>query len=238
MGQNPQNLFFLSGFHLLNHTDAKEILPNIKNWILALKKGVQKNCIFHLEIASTPDDKTREMIFKQIGNVVDSIGVNERETIDAMAVLFPEKEVSTNIFDMIEALFLLQKETGAPRIQLHMAGIYITLQKKDFVFSPKQTKKGMLLAAKIACSRAVLGDLKKHSDLTHSQNGQISENGKNYMQDLAKYFNSDEFLKTGILEKEDFYLVAVPTPLEKKPKSLVGMGDTISSTSLIGSSIL
>ena len=41
-------------------------------------------------------------------------------------------------------------------------------------------------------------------------------------------------METGIFNTPEFDLIAVPTILIEKPVTLVGMGDTISSISLVG----
>jgi len=41
-------------------------------------------------------------------------------------------------------------------------------------------------------------------------------------------------METGIVSNDKYDLIAVPTILIDKPKTLVGMGDTISSISLVG----
>lgn len=46
--------------------------------------------------------------------------------------------------------------------------------------------------------------------------------------------NKNELLTTGIYTSDKFHCVAVPTILVDKPITLVGMGDTISSISLVG----
>lgn len=234
MSKNPQNYCFLSGFHLLSAEKAKEVLPQIKNHILSWKKSEQKDCIFHLEIASTSDERTLKIIVDELGKNVDSIGLNEREAIDLMGVLNKQESFAANAIDMFKSMLFLRKYTGTSRIELHMLGIFMTLQDKNFSQTPNQAKNGMLLASRIGSSRAYLGDLQKYDDLLASQNFEISEIGLKELENLADYIKSKNLLESGVFEGEEYDLIAIPTPLEKKPAGLVGMGDTISSISLIG----
>ena len=83
-----------------------------------------------------------------------------------------------------------------------------------------------------AASKAELGYLQKPQDLlfADSKNKTIFFGELN---DLAEYLNEPQLLSEGIAEYKGYDLIAVPTVLIKNPKTLVGMGDTISSVSLI-----
>ena len=234
MSDNPQNYCFLSGFQLLGEDQAKKVLPKVKNEIVKWKKSTQSDCIFHLEIASTSDEKALKIIIDEIGKNVDSIGLNEREAIDLMAVLNKKENYNPTAVDMFKAMMFLRQYTKAARIELHMLGIFMTLQNKKFKQTPIQAKNGMLLAARISSSRAYLGDLKKYEDLLTAKNFDISEIGLKELKSLADYLHSENLFENGIYEGEEYDLIAVPTALIKKPAGLVGMGDTISSISLIG----
>ncbi len=229
-----QDYIFLSGFHMLDEKNAGTVIPKMKNLLLNLKNDAQKNSIFHLEIASTPSDKARKMTLDEIGTIVDSIGLNEREACDIINVLYPDIDLKPNAVDMFRAISLIKKYTNISRIELHMLGLFMTMQNKNISISPQKAKDGMLLAARIGSSRAVLGDLKEEKDLLSSQNFEISEIGYSELKNLSEYLQSENLLTYGIFCGGDFDLIAVPTMLEKKPKSLVGMGDTISSISLLG----
>ena len=51
---------------------------------------------------------------------------------------------------------------------------------------------------------------------------------------MSSYLKAPQLLSEGIIETEDARLIAVPTLIVAQPRTLVGMGDTISSVSLIG----
>jgi len=229
-----QDYFFLSGFHMLCEDKAKTILPQMKNLILSLKNGAQKNSIFHLEIASTPSAFARKAIVDEIAKNVDSIGLNEREASDIMEVINPEFKPNINSVDMFKSALFLKNYTGVCRIELHMLGLFLTIQDKNWKISAQKAKDGMLLAARIGSSRATLGDLTSKNDLLFSQNFEVSQVGYDELKNLADFLNSEKLLNDGLFEGKYFDLIAVPTMLETKPKSLVGMGDTISAISLLG----
>src|SRR5574344_850724 len=121
----------LSGFHALTANNAgvelfRSALPIVKKWM-------DKGAIVHLEVASTQDVKVREAIIKEAASMVDSIGVNERETIDILEVI-GEKDLAqrcekdTHSVNLFEGLVKIKQKLKCPRIQMHMFGLYITVQ--------------------------------------------------------------------------------------------------------------
>ena len=79
--------YFLSGFQALSyHNHGLKYINNSVNIIKQWKKNNPKS-IIHLEIASTQDKIIRKAIAKKLIPIVDSVGVNERETIDILEVI-------------------------------------------------------------------------------------------------------------------------------------------------------
>ena len=62
----------------------------------------------------------------------------------------------------------------------------------------------------------------------------VSEIGLRELRLLSEYIQNEKLLTDGIAEYNGYDVIAVPTILVEKPKTLVGMGDTISSISLVG----
>ena len=52
---------------------------------------------------------------------------------------------------------------------------------------------------------------------------------------VASKYGPNDLAATGLLGGPDYDLIAVPTVIIPNPVTLVGMGDTISSVSLVGS---
>lgn len=227
----------LSGFHALTERNKgvelqAGTLPIINAW-------KEKGAVLHLEVASTQDIKVREAIIKTIAPVSDSIGINERETIDILEVIGEDKlaaecEKSTHSVKLFEALLKIKKTIKCKRIQMHMFGLYITLQDKDFKITPEANLRGMVMAATIAAGKAGTGSLSNKGNLLWASNHEVSEVGLKELADLAEFIGDEKLIENGIGEFEGFDVIAVPTIIIEKPLTLVGMGDTISSLSLIG----
>ena len=212
----------------------------IKNATVMIKKWHQNNpeMIMHLEIASTQDKIIRKAILDHILPLMQSAGLNERETIDLLEVigktdLAQKIEQETTACHLFEAIRFLKEKFGIPRLQLHMFGLYLTIQDETFLYSAEQNIKGMMTAAVVSAGKALLGKLEKYDNLTQTLDKEVSDIGLKELISLANMLNSPELAETGICKKDNLYISAVPTILIEHPKSLVGMGDTISSVSLV-----
>lgn len=229
----------LSGFHALTEKAngielVTEALPIITQW-----KEKSKNGVLHLEIASTQDKKVRKSIVDNVATIADSVGINERETIDILEVigqgkLAQECEEDTHSVNLFKGILEVKKYVKCPRVQLHMFGLYLTVQDKGFKISPEANLRGMELAATVAASKAGTGHVNEKENLLWAYGRDVSDVGLSELKNLSDFVRDERLMISGISSYDDFDIIAVPTILIDKPKTLVGMGDTISSVSLIG----
>ena len=236
----------LSGYQMLQDklsdgTSGKEKIDNSLKIVKELQK-TSKNPLIHFEIASTQDKIIRKYLIDTIANEVESIGFNERELIDILEVINENKlaeqcNTETNSVNLFRAMMKVFEYVKTPRMQLHMFGLYITLQRKNFKITPEQNRKGMQTAAVVAAGKAGTGTLEKKENLLWAKDKSVSEIALNELNNLAQYietnFKQNDLPETGIFEYSEFDMIAVPTIIVEKPVSLVGMGDTISSVSLL-----
>ncbi|MCM1324630.1 MAG: hypothetical protein NC218_10950 [Acetobacter sp.] len=238
MNNNKVDYLLMSGFHpLLSHLGGEQL---IENAVPVIKKWKQANpeLIVHLEVASTQDKIIRQAIIEKIAPLADSIGLNERETIDLLEIsgqdeLAKRTETETNSCNLFEAILFLKKKLNVKRIQLHMFGLYLTIQDSRFPYSAEQNLKGMMTAAVVSSSKAYNGEIARYEDVSKTLGHPVSDQGIKELSSLAVMLNKPELLETGICEIDGYSVSAVPTILIDKPKTLVGMGDTISSVSLL-----
>ena len=115
-----------------------------------------------------------------------------------------------------------------------MKSIDITIQDKGFKITPEANLRGMMLAATVAAGKAGTGSINDAKNLLWAQGKEVSDVGLKELKDLAEHINQPQMLETGIGKIDGFDVIALPTILVEKPVTLVGMGDTISSISLIG----
>ncbi|MFA8343913.1 MAG: ADP-dependent glucokinase/phosphofructokinase [Rhodothermaceae bacterium] len=215
-----------------------ESIKRVENW----RKNNPGN-IMHFEIASTQDKDIRKYLVDNLAGKADSVGFNERELIDILEVIGEEelaalcdKETSSsNLFKGMVKVFEYMK---CPRIQLHMFGLYVTLQKKDYQVTPLQNRRGMQLAANIAATKAGTGAINSKDILLWSKDKEVSDTGLNELKNLSEtvteLYGENNLSEEGIFTNNEIEIIAVPTIIIEKPITLVGMGDTISSISLVG----
>lgn len=230
---------FLSGYSNLTVAcdgvaKVMQSAEQLKKWRLANPQG-----IIHLELASTQDIDVRRAIIEYIAPLSDSVGMNERETLDALHIVDAEmynrvcnQELTVPL--LFEIIVKLKQIIKMPRLQLHMFGLYVTLQDKGFKISPAANKKGMMLAATLAASKCGTGSLNAKDVLLWAHGREVSDKSLSALRQLSVYLNDNAVLSSGVSEYAGYDVIAVPTILIDKPLTLVGMGDTISSVSLVG----
>ncbi len=238
LSQNKSEYLLLSGFNPL--LESNNGLAHIDNAVNVLSKWINanKDMIVHLEIASTQDKVIRKAIVDKIAPLSHSIGLNERETIDLLEVMGKNDlaqtiENNTTASNLFDAILYLKKTLKPMRIQLHMFGLYLTIQDKRFKYDAMQNLKGMMTASVVSSSKAYNGEITKPEHLLLAKDMSPSDIGLGELKELSKKLQKPELLTTGIAEYEDLIISAIPTILVDKPKTLVGMGDTISSVSLL-----
>ena len=238
----------MSGFHMLSdkmsngesgYKRVQTIWDEVKAWKLS-----HPHCMVHLEFASTQDLRIRRAIADIIAPEVDSIGLNEQELIDILEV-FGQSDLASQCrqhmesIQMFKGCLYLYNKFKPYRLQLHMFGLYFTLTREKNTKKLISIRDGMALAATLAAAKAGTGTLENPDKLLWAQGKTIWGAAVKELEALSAYlqqeYGSNDFAQTGILQQVDFSIVALPTILVEKPLTLVGMGDTISSLSLVGS---
>jgi ADP-dependent phosphofructokinase/glucokinase len=243
---NPVEYVILSGFQMLTHPldNGESGLARIDEaWkVVESWKNSHPDCIVHFEFASTQDVTIRTRLLDYICKHSDSIGCNEQELIGALEVmheveLAKECEAKLDSVSLTKGLIKLFEYTQAPRIQLHMFGMYITIQKPGYRITEEQNRDGMITAATIAAAKAGTGSIEVEENLLWAKGKEIGSVPVEEMQRLGAWmqqeYKATDFENTGIFQGSTFSIIATPTIIVEKPVTLVGMGDTISSLSLV-----
>lgn len=237
MNQQKLEAVVLSGYHAL--TADRNGVALVEGSVPVIKKWQENGTLLHLEVASTQDAAVRKAIVGKIAPTADSIGLNERETIEVLEVIGEEElaalcDKDSCGINLFEAIIKIKQKIGVRRIQMHMFGLYLTVQDKDFCLTPEQNRRGMCLAATVAAGKAGTGHINEEANLMWAKGMNVCEQGMEELRKIADYIGVPTMTESGIGSYKDFDIIAVPTILVEKPLTLVGMGDTISSISLIG----
>jgi ADP-dependent phosphofructokinase/glucokinase len=184
----------LSGYQMLSKTlpDGRSGIERIDDSMEIVNKWRKNNpqSILHFEIASTQDKIIRKYLVDKLAKEVDSLGFNERELIDILEVIGEEElaakcDKETNSCNLFEGMLKVFEYTNCPRLQLHMFGLYVTLQKKGYKVSPIQNRKGMQLAANIAATKAGTGAINSNHILLWSADQEVSDIGLYELESLS-----------------------------------------------------
>ncbi|WP_297512841.1 ADP-dependent glucokinase/phosphofructokinase, partial [Thermococcus sp.] len=129
-----------------------------------------------------------------------------------------------------EAMLKLAEKTGVKRIHFHTYGYYLALTdyRGEFV------RDALLFAALAAAAKAKLGDVPSIDEIVRAMDVPVNERAKPVEEALAKEYG----MKEGIAEVNGYQLSFVPTKIVARPKSTVGIGDTISSSAFVGEFVL
>jgi ADP-dependent phosphofructokinase/glucokinase len=244
---NPLEYILLSGYQLLSEPMQSggsgldridESWSDVEAW-----KQAHPGCKVHLEFASTQNLIIRKALVEKLAPLADTLGCNEQEEIEMLAVmgeeaLSQECAKSMDSVSLFKGLLKIFGKLKSGRIQLHMFGLYLTLARKDWKQSAESMRDGMVFAATLAAAKAGTGSLENEANLLWAQGREVSDHSLKELKALSDYLQKTHgianFESSGIAQTAEFYVVAVPTILIEKPVTLVGMGDTISSLSLVG----
>jgi len=223
------NLAIISGFQALTAENYKEPFETLEGHLEALnERGISA----HLEFAFAPDEKVRRILLGLLGKFW-SVGLNEVELASIMEVMgekgLAEKLLAKDPVDpmaVTEAMLKLVEETGVKRIHFHTYGYYLALTdyRGEFV------RDALLFAALAAAAKAKLGDVLSIDDIVRAMDVPINEKAEAVGEVLVREYG----MKDGIAEVNDYQLAFVPTKIVSRPRSTVGIGDTISSSAFVG----
>lgn len=237
----------LSGYQMLTEplADGSSSLDRIRESkeCVDLWRSKNSDMVVHFEFASTQDIIVRKMLLDEMAQWADSIGLNEQELIDLLEVigeneLAHECRKELDPASLTKGLITLFRSCKMKRIQLHFFGCYITIRAKSNEDHQK-TLKGMALAATCAASKAASGAIDTKESLLCAAGSEIKGEPLKAFSSVSSFvereFGNSSFSESGIYSGDEFDLIAIPTIIVENPVTLVGMGDTISSLSLVGS---
>ena len=221
-------LAIISGLQALTKDNYREPFETVREHLKVLH---EKNIPAHLEFAFTPDETVRKAILDLLSDFW-SVGLNEVELASIMEVMgeksLAEKLLASDPVDPIavtEAMLKLA-ELGVKRVHFHTYGYYLALTdyRGEFV------RDALLFAALAAAAKAKLGDVPSIGEVVRAMDVPVNERAKPVEEILASEYG----MRNGIAEIDGYQLAFVPTKIVAKPKSTVGIGDTISSSAFVG----
>ncbi|MBY8993037.1 MAG: ADP-dependent glucokinase/phosphofructokinase [Candidatus Heimdallarchaeota archaeon] len=244
------DVLIISGFHMLNSNELgiEGVKERIKAVLDLIQQAKQANplLIVHLELSSTKN----EMILRELFNLsrkdeyLDSLGCNEVELAEVLNVI-GESNLSKSISQeptqtkFLQGYLKICQKLSLKRLHFHQYGSYVLLTKNGYLVSNEKLKQALCYASIITAYKALTGETKKKIDLDTNfdlqrLNSRLTKSFKEIAAALDKenIIMKEEFLLKGITQYDDYNLIVIPTVNVSKPKYTVGLGDTVSSTTL------
>ena len=243
------SLAVISGFHLIDTENITEnsmldvlhpILVLINKW-----KNMNPDLKIHLELASTKSEILRKGIKENLFPIVDSTGFNEQELLSFLEILdystYELIQSELNSVNLLKGIMIFHREYPHLRLHLHYYGFFLLLcpllNEADMI----KERNGLLISSLFAAVKAKNGVVKSQKEI-QDITIDLSESGIKDLVLLDKYIKKEFFvrgnlLETGCINSQSFTLIGIPTIVISKPKQLVGLGDTISLTSLLYANI-
>ncbi|ASJ11295.1 ADP-dependent glucokinase [Thermococcus sp. P6] len=222
-------LGIISGLQALTRENYREAIEEVKRHLEILS---ERNVPVHLEFAFTPDETVRKALVDMLGSF-HSVGLNEVELASVMDVMgeraLSEKLLAEDPVDPIavtEAMLKLAEKTGIRRIHFHTYGYYLALTDYGGEF----VRDALLFASLAAAAKAKLGDVRSIEDVVKAMDVPVNPKARGVEEKLREEYGMEE----GTALVNNHHLSFVPTKIVTRPKSTVGIGDTISSSAFVG----
>ncbi len=240
----------IAGFHHLHGMNGKSVeyyLHRLSRQLEQLKTA-NPDLKIHIEYVMIHDEKLARQVYRTLGKPADSLGINEVESRHVLKLfgfkrehaLLQKKESAHHLYLAAQAL---ANHFDFARVHAHTLGYYVLYLKKRGNETPAELKAqaDSLLFAGLASEARILQD---RPPTASELNGKkfnairVSELGLSQMRQFASDLNlrgreKEAFLKDGFLKRRDHFVFVVPAPVNGKPKSTVGLGDTISATAFL-----
>ena len=197
--------------------------------------------VIHFEVAATKDNQLKQTIIDEILPSVGSIGLNEQELLDFLELIDPSTYLilkdDMSAVNLFKGLLSMLRRYPHLRIHLHYLGFYLVLSSPITKHQVQKRKRSLIYASLNAAKKAEKGELEFNNILSDSHY-MVSNAGIEQLIALEKYLSTEveeesNFSRSGNINTPTFTLVGIPTIVIKKPKHLVGLGDTISLISVL-----
>jgi len=225
----------LSGFQCIlekykdGHTymDQFHIAKNLAKQIKARRKPI------HIEMAFIKSKKIMSKTL-EVASGVDSIGLDESELMQILE-FFGERKLAKkirtkhDITDIFIGIKKMYQKIAVKKIHLHGRGYFLSICK-DYHTKPENVRKSMEFSSVVAAAQAS-NIIKTKSDVRGGLKFPVSKIGKEAGKKLTSYLRSKKIVtKNGICHDGEHYIIFVPTPLVRRARDIVGLGDMISAS--------
>ena len=233
---------FMAGYHSLEPIDSEGV--SFEHYLdkealyLQMLKSHNPNLLVHVEFIPAKFEKIEKWIYEHLENHIDSLGINEIELVeltdklgfDKLAKQLALKQDSIAVY---KAAHAVMERLNLKRIHVHNLGYSMILISDNSKLDAQKQRTGSLFASLVATARAEKGNEVTRGEVPNALNVQLATDGINQLTLLSIFLKKDDFTNTGIAKMKNHTIILTPTQHSHNIKTTVGLGDTISSTSLI-----
>ncbi len=249
------NVMILSGFHMLTFGEEfkekkveRKLIEIFE--LITIAKEANPELMVHLELCSTKNKQMLELLLNKSikGNYWDSMGCNERELMEILTAIGEVK--LANILrenftqdNVLEAVLKITEKLSLKRFHLHQFGCYLIAVSNNYHLPTDQIRKTLCFSAIATAHKALTGQVQKEIKYDVLINEYfVGKTPTVEFQALEKSMQAKGknglYKEQGILQLDNFQIVAIPTIIIDNPIYTVGLGDTISSTALLADAVL
>jgi len=234
---------FLAGYHQCG--DRPDDFDAVRRYIEESRRDLllltSQNPSLKLHIEYVPA-KVRELeteVYRELGKVVHSLGINETEMRSVMRRFGREDlavglEQDERAFLLYQGGLFLLRELGVERVHIHNLGYYVVVLRKPYHCSPEVVRDACLFASTVNARKAQAGGYVTVDSLEETARLPLSDTGLEQVERFAAEAKAVgaplQPVDHGIWEASDHYVLVTPAHIVPNPVVTVGMGDTISSS--------
>ncbi len=219
----------LSGFQLFQKKNFKKNIETSRNHIKKMRSQ-NNNIQIHYEFTSMQNPEMRSYLVKSYLPSFDSLGMNSVELGSILESLgYTRKDT---LYGIYQNILQVKEEMGLKRIHLHDARYHLSVVDREH--DPKKQRDALLFASLVACAKAKKGNISSRNSIKGAMEISVCDRGYRRLKELGRAVGNREFPETGIADRGDHFLVGVPTKRIDTPESTVGLGDTVSCLSFVG----
>jgi len=211
----PLSSYLLSGFDAVVDVSVIEERADMLASHIEILRKRNPNMVFYLEGAFYLNPAVKSRIMSQLGPLVDVVGMNEEELMEAVAEFGQELDANDAEQVLNSAAQYME--------QFNLRGV--VLHTKDYAMyygSPLpgiDLEQGLTLGNLMAATRARIGRYGSMQECRETLALPLSANGKTFVEKLIRLRNQQDFR----------VLVAVPSRYMERPRYTIGLGDTFTA---------
>lgn len=236
----------LSGYQMIKeeYEDGSTYKDYVSHSVKVIEKlkALNPQLRIHVELTSIQNRVIRKAILTEIvARHVHSLGLDTVEVANALNVLGHEelsysviRKEENGITSLYHGAVQLLKDLSLERVHVHSLGFYICVLAKGHPLTLREHRDALLFSSTLAAAKALTGDIENFESAAAGLEVPVSDKGIEDLENFKLYcvgkkLCTPEEFEFGYIYGADHDAVLIPSKVVEKPKSTVGIGDTISA---------